>query len=507
MKKIAIGGFQHETNTFAAHEADLAAFEMAKDWPGLCVGEELFEKTRGFNLPVSGAIQSLRAQGFELVPLCWAFAVPSGMVTRDAYERITGLILHALGEGEGLAGVYLDLHGAMVAEHFDDAEGELLRRIRMCIGSEIPVVASLDYHANITEQMVEYSDYLDVYRYYPHTDMQETGARAAAVLGDLVRGEKRFLKLLAKGHYLIPLTLGCTSEEPCRSLLTEDLAAIRAALPAGNYISFAAGFALSDIEEAGPAVVAYGPRTDEIESAVDRFMHRLELCESTFSEVGLPARRAVEVAMDIARRATRPVVIADTQDNPGAGGTGDTTGLLRALVAAGAEGAIIGFIADPAAARATHAAGIGAVIGLDIGGRGFAGDSPFHANCKVLALGDGDVVGTGPMWKGARMQLGPCALLKVGDVQIALSSTTVQTGDTALFRHLGVRLEEMSIVAVKSSVHFRADFEPLAEAVLIALSPGPVIADPLALPYRKLRKSVRIGPNMATRDAARDVVG
>lgn len=502
MRKIAVAGFQHETNTFAAHKADFAAFELEKDWPGLCIGEAALEKTRGFNLPISGAVGSLTAQGFEIVPLCWAFAVPCGMVTRDAYERIAAIILGALGAADGISGIYLDLHGAMVAEHFDDAEGELLRRVRMQVGSEIPIVASLDYHANITEQMVEYADYLDVYRRYPHTDMQETGARAAGVLGDLVRGQTRFLKLLAKSDYLIPLALGCTTEEPCASLLETDLAAVRAALSPGSHISFAAGFALSDIAEAGPAVVAYGARAEEIERAAGRFMERLARAEAAFSDIGLPAPRAVELAIQIAAGADRPVVIADTQDNPGAGGTGDTTGLLRALINAGAQNAIIGFISDPDAARAATAAGVGAEITLGIGGRAFKGDTPFTGRFRVLALGDGNVVGTGPMWKGARMQLGPCALLQAGGVQVALSSKTVQTGDTALFRHLGVQLEALSIIAVKSSVHFRADFEPLAERVLVALAPGPVIADPAALAYRKLRKSVRIGPNMAPRDAA-----
>ena len=506
MKKIAVAGFQHETNTFASRKADFLAFEIAKDWPGLCVGDEVFEKTRGFNLPITGAIDSLTAQQFQIVPLCWAFAVPCGVVTREAYERIATMMLDALGEADGIAGVYLDLHGAMVTEHFDDAEGELLRRVRMRVGSEVPVVASLDYHANITEQMVEYADYLDVYRQYPHTDMTETGRRAADVLGHLIREENRFLKLLVKSDYLIPLSLGCTTQEPCLSLLFRDLATIRAALPRGCHISFAAGFALSDIEEAGPAIVAYGLKIEAIQQAVDDFKQCLDLAEAGFSEPGLPARRAVEQAIEISRTALRPVVLADAQDNPGAGGTGDTTGLLRHLVECGAENAVIGFIADAQAANMAVQEGVGATIEIGIGGKEFAGDTPFYGTFRVLALGNGQVVGTGPMWRGARMQLGPCALLEQGGVKIAISSRTVQTGDTALFRHLGVELERMSIIAVKSSVHFRADFEPLAERVLLALSPGPVIADPRELPYRKLRKHVRIGPNMALRDAVRDTV-
>ncbi len=496
MKRIAVAGFQHETNTFAIRKADFKAFQMAKDWPGLCQGEDVIHKTNGFNLPITGAIESLTKQGLEIIPLSWAFAVPSGLVTRDAYETLASLILDALTVCGPVDGLYLDLHGAMVTEHFEDAEGELLRRIKMQIGTDIPVAASLDYHANITEQMVEFSDYLDVFRHYPHTDMAETGARVAQVLGKMVREDRRFLKQFCKSEYLIPLFQGCTTEEPCKRLTQGDLQGIRERLPDFHHISFAAGFALADIEEAGPAIVAYGSDGNKIRWAIEEFKHKLDLTEGLFNQPGLPVLEAVETAVRIGDTASKPVILADAQDNPGAGGTADTMGLLKTLIRLQASNTVCGFIADPLAAEAAWNAGVGSVITVNLGGRGFEGDSPLTGDFKVIALGSGNVVGTGPMWQGARMQLGPCALLEYQKVRIAVSTKIVQTGDTALFRHLGVEPEQYSIVAIKSSVHFRAAFEPLAEQVILVLSPGPVIGDPTELDYSKLRKDVRIGPNL-----------
>ncbi|PHQ72422.1 MAG: microcystin degradation protein MlrC [Sneathiella sp.] len=492
MKRIAIAGFQHETNTFAEKKADFDAFAMAKDWPALCVGEDLIEQVSGFNLPITGALDFFSREDIEIVPLCWAFAVPCGLVTRDAFERIASLMLDLLESAGPLDGVYLDLHGAMVTEHYDDAEGELLRRIRMLVGSNTPIVASLDYHANITEKMVEYADYLDTYRQYPHTDMAETGKRAANVLIDLLHDGNRFLKTMYKSNFLIPLNLGCTTVEPCKTLLGKTLVQIRDGLPPHTHISFAAGFALADIEEAGAAVVVYGLEKQFVSDALAWFTQALIGVEHLFAENGISAEEAVASAIKISRNATKPVIIADTQDNPGAGGSGDTTGVLRALLSAGARRAVCGFLSDAETAHQAHNAGIGQTIYSELGGKGFRGDSPICADFTVLALGDGELVGTGPMWKGARMQLGPCALLENNGVKIAVCSKTVQTGDSAMFRHLGIDPETQSIIALKSSVHFRADFERFAQEIIVALSPGPVEADLSKLKYKKLRPGVRI---------------
>src|SRR6185436_19838596 len=191
MTRIAVGGFQHETNTFAPSKADYAAFEAGGGWPGAQYGEPIFRAVEGANIPAAGAIAALRAKGHRLVGTAWAAASPSADVTDDAFERITGRLVSELRRSLPVDGVYLDLHGAMVAESFDDGEGEVLRRVREVVGERVPVVASLDLHANVTRAMIERADGLVAYRTYPHVDMAETGARAARLLDAMLkRGER-----------------------------------------------------------------------------------------------------------------------------------------------------------------------------------------------------------------------------------------------------------------------------------------------------------------------------
>ncbi len=179
MARIAIGGFQHETNTFAPSLATLAEFETADEWPELTTGPGLPDRVRGMNLPIAGFIEEAEHSGHRLLPTTWGSASPSSYVTEHAYEHIAGLILDGLRAARPFDAVYLCLHGAMVAEHLEDGEGELLRRVRILVGADIPVVASLDFHSNTTPEMIEYADALVGYRTYPHIDMADTGRPGA----------------------------------------------------------------------------------------------------------------------------------------------------------------------------------------------------------------------------------------------------------------------------------------------------------------------------------------
>src|SRR5258708_13787256 len=156
MPRIAVGGFQHETNTFAPQRATWADFERAAAWPGYLRGPELLDAVAGYNIPIAGAVETLRELGHELVPLSWCSAAPSSYVDEDAYERVAAGMLEDLAAAGPLDGVYLDLHGAMVAAHPEYGEGELLRRIRELVGEHLPIVASLDFHTNLTAAMVRH---------------------------------------------------------------------------------------------------------------------------------------------------------------------------------------------------------------------------------------------------------------------------------------------------------------------------------------------------------------
>jgi microcystin degradation protein MlrC len=492
MARIAVGGFQHETNTFAPVKADYAAFEEAGGWPGLARGREMFDAVEGVHLPVTGAIEALDRQGHELVPLLWCSATPSAYVTEDAFERITQMLLADLDKALPVDGVYLDLHGAMVCEHLEDGEGELLKRVRNVVGDDLPVAVSLDLHANVTEAMVRHADVIDIFRTYPHVDMGETGARAAKHLCALIESGERWAAALRRTDFLIPLNWGCTLIEPAKS--------IYAGLPqmigdSVTSLSLACGFHLADIAEIGPAVVAYARDQAAADAAADGLLAIVNDNEAAFAGRIWDADEAVAEALARVPDAKGPIVIADSQDNPGGGGTGDTTGMLRALVEGGASGAVLGLLADADAAATAHAAGVGAELELALGGKsGAPGQEPYAARYKVLALGDGRFTATGPMWLGSRMRLGPMALLEVSGVRVLVASKAMQAADQAMFRHLDIEPAEQSIMVLKSSVHFRNDFQDIADRILVAAAPGPVYADPARLEFRNMRPGMRRVP-------------
>ena len=481
MARIALGGWQHETNTFAPLRAGYAEFLAADEWPGLCVGAEMITAVESVHIPIAGALAAVRDAGHTVLPLLWASATPSSYVTDDAFERIAADLLDRLTAALPLDGVYLDLHGAMVSESHADGEGEILRRVRAVVGPDVPVAVSLDMHANLTEAMVTHCDAIEIFRTYPHIDMGETGARAARLLLRMLDGQ-RWCKAYRKPGFLIPLNAGCTSvPSAARDVYAAVPGAINEAVPA---VGVAVGFHLSDIADVGPAVVAYGVDQAQADRAADAVCDTMVSRRGGFVTEVLPADRAVAEAIRLATRCSRPVVLADTQDNPGGGGTGDTVGLLQALIDAGAEGAVLGAVCDPDVARQAHAAGEGATIRVALGGKRMPDQTPLEAEAAVRRLGGGEVIGTGPMYKDARIQLGDAALLEIGGVAVVVSSVNVALIDQALFQHFGVEPAAERVLAVKSSVHFRNDFEQIAERVIVVAAPGAVVADPGALSYR-----------------------
>jgi microcystin degradation protein MlrC len=488
--KILIAGFQHETNTFAPSPATYESFVRGEGHPPMARGDAVLA-IRDVNLPIGGFIQASERQGHTLLPVIWTAASPSAQVTEDAYERIVGEIVAAAGEG-GFDAIYLDLHGAMVAQHVDDGEGELLARIRAKVGPSVPVVASLDLHANVTERMLASADALVAYRTYPHVDMADTGARAERLLVRLLDERKPLARAARRLPFLIPINGMCTMLEPARSMY-EALGTLEQG-PVVS-LSFAPGFPAADFPECGPVIWGYGEEASAVRDAVDSLYDTMLRNEAQWAVPFLSPDAAVAEAIRLSATAQKPVVIADTQDNPGAGADSNTTGMLRALLDNGAQDAALGLVWDPEAAAQAHAAGVGATLELALGGRsGTPGDAPFIGTFEVLALSDGRCRYDGPMMHGMQVELGPVACLKIGGVRIAVSSTKAQMLDRNLYRVAGIVPEQMKILVNKSSVHFRADFQPIAHTVLVAKAPGPMTADPADLPWKRLARGIRIRP-------------
>lgn len=484
--RLAIAGFQHETNTFVEKPTRLSDFEQADSWPELLQGRDVLEMTDGMNLPIHGFAQAAASAEAELLPILWCAAEPGGKVTDHAFDMISGLIINALSNMTQLDGVYLDLHGAMVTESWDDGEGELLARIRQVIGPDLPLVASLDMHANISQQMVDLSDVMTVYRTYPHLDMADTGARAFQMLREIcANGPPQ--KAWRQGPYLIPLHSQYTKIKPANALY----AALDAFNGPGKLVELAMGFTAADTVDTGPSILAYGPlQTDADQMAMDMFAN-LQAAETQFDTTLLSPKDAVTSA----RTATGigPVVIADVQDNPGAGASADTTGLLRELVLQNAPTTILGLLHDPLSAAKAHDMGQGAVFEAEIGGRG-PGDTPFVPQVRVHHLSDGQCRYTGEMYGGGVATLGPSAALELIGSQIHVIVTSIrnQCLDLAQIRLFNLEPEEARIICVKSTTHFRADFELIAQKVLICAAPGQFPCQLKDVHYTKLRRGVRV---------------
>lgn len=490
MPRVAIGGFQHETHSFTDHRADFAHFALHRDRPPLVRGDDLRRSLQGSAYALAGFLEAQRP-GDEVIPLVWASGGAGGVVTDDAFERIVGELIGRLSAVAPVDGVYLDLHGAMVNETFNDAEAEILRRVRAVVGEQVPIVISLDYHANISPEMVMLSDGLVVCKTYPHVDRPETGQRAAHVLQDLMARGRPAGRALRKTPFLLPLDFQCTLSEPSRSVVQWTPAQTAGLID----VEYAAGFPPSDTPWCGPSIVVHASTQAAADATADAYLQFVCACESRFATRLWPTDEGVREAMRLAQGAQRPIIVADTQDNPGAGGSGDTTGILDALIRLGADGVTVGYFHDPFAAKAACDAGEGALLDLALVGRhGPQGVAPLQARVEVLRTGQGPFRLTGAVAGNVVADLGPMALLRLGGVQMAVTSRNVQAFDTAPFMRLGVDLKAQRILVLKSSCHFRAEFGPLSDEVLTVLAPGAYDPDPANYPYRRLRGGVRFKP-------------
>src|SRR3954471_5756330 len=489
--RIAVGGFMHETNTFVAKPTTWNDFVEAGPWPTLTIGEGVLSTFRGINLAIAYFMDAAEKAGHVMVPLAWGGAMPGGKVARDAFECMAGIMVDGL-RRERPDAVFLELHGAMVVEHHDDGEGELLARVRDTVGPDVPILMSLDLHANVSPAMVAAADFISSYRTYPHVDWGASGGRCAEWL-DRVGAWKHPARTLRQAPFFIPVATGCTYVEPAKGLY-EELKAIEA--ETGVHLSLNMGFPPADIRDVGPSVTAYGPDQASVDAAADRLFAALLAAEPGFAaHRALPAADAVSEALRVARGAERPVVLADTQDNPGAGAPSNTTGLIAELLRQGAERTVVGIVHDEAAAAQAHAAGPGGTVERLGGGGEGPGQEPLPGPWRVVAVSDGQFRGTSPMLRAAVTSMGPTALLAKNGVEVLVATIRQQPVHKEAFSHIGVDLSSRAIVAVKSSAHFRSGFQDIAERVIVCLAPGLNLEDPASFAFSRIRPGVRLRPS------------
>lgn len=495
--KVFVAGFQHETNTFARNPTVWEDFEVGDFFPAFSTGQAMLERLRGGGMPLSGFIDQAETEGIDLFPSCWAGASPAASIADDAitriFERLLADLDAALNEGD-LGGVYLDLHGAAVSDSHDSPEAWLVAEVRRRVGPDMPVVVSLDLHANVDNTLLDAADYAVCYRTYPHIDMADTGARAFGLLLRRLQGAPRPACAYVRIPFLIPIISQSTRDGP-----GAETYAFVAELDARHdaNINVALGFPAADVANCGPVVWAYGQhgRSDAL-GVADRIISLRDVWRLDI----LDAAEAVARALTLAERTEAPVVIADVQDNPGAGSDSNTTGMLHALLRAEAGilwpgRVILGLLNDPAAAKAATVAGIGATLDLWMGASiatwtGAASEPPVKCKVTVRALHHGPIRLDGPMMRGAIVNPGAMACVEVEGILVCLSSAKTQLLDRGLYTALGVDCALMKIIVNKSAVHFRADFAPIASHILVARAAGQMAADPADFAWTKLQPSM-----------------
>jgi len=479
--RIAVGQVSHETNTFCAALTEIGEFRE-REWAH---GQEIVTRLGGVRSYVGGMLDAGGRLGVEIVPTFATRATPSGTISRRAYDAIRGELLTAIQAAGAVDAICLALHGAGVAEGADDLEGDLLATIRTLVGTTLPIVVTLDLHANVTPEMARDATALLSVNCYPHVDAYDRGSEAMGLAHRIVTGSVAPRMHLSRIPMLVPTT--ATSLSP----ITEINARCREweAKPGIIDCTFVHGFAHTDIPSIAASVIAIADGDPALarHAAQDVAAYAWQRRETLLRHCPGPAD-AVQMALALDGA---PVVINETSDNPGGGAPGDGTYLLRAMLDARAPSACFGFVYDPETAAQAHAAGVGGTIRVRLGGKtDRLHGSPIEAEAYVACLTDGRFVRQSPMGRGAAVELGRMARLRIGTVDVLVSSVREQTLDAEVFLLHGIDVTRYKIVALKSSQHFRAGFEPVAAHVVTADSPGLTTLDLTSFPYRRVVRPI-----------------
>lgn len=484
MKVILTAEFKHETNRYAPGVTDMELYTQRN----AVFGEQAVRhRFAGAKNETTGFLDFFAdKEEYRIVPVLAMNAAPGPAVAQDVWEMVKDRLVEAVDQTPKVDGLLLSLHGAMVTEAFEDGEGELLAVLRQKVGPEVPIITTLDLHANVTRKMIDHADGFFPFDYYPHTDMYETGLRAAKCMFRTLEGQIRPVLRWSKLDMMLPYM---PTEHPVFSGFLSQAQGLR---DSGGLIevSICHGFFASDIFEQGTAVLAVA---DEDAALAQRtadslgkqiFDARKQLHRSFYTP-----QEAVALAMN---SAVHPVVLADVADNPGSGGSADATGLLRTLIEMDAQDVAVAVIYDPQTVEAAQKAGVGSRLRVSIGGKTVPESTggPVECEAYVKAITDGRFRNRDKMCQGLLVNFGKCAVLCVGTIQVIVCSCRAQPWDLEIYRHCGIAPQDMQILMVKSAAHFRASFSTVSERILDVEAPALAPQSPRMLPLARCRRPI-----------------
>ena len=483
--RVLTAEMSHETNSFSLQETDEQAFRNRY----VLMGSAALTERGAANTELAGFLNAGRTHGWQVSHVLSAAAGPSGKVTRATFDWLCDPILAAIKQ-RPFDGVLLGLHGAMDLDFCEDGEGELLSRIRRVVGEAMPIAITLDPHANVSRQMCALANIIVSFKTYPHIDMADTGRHAGEILHRTMAGDITPRTLRVSRPMLEEVNAGRTDIGP----MIERISAARAyeTQPDVFAVSISAGFASADVAEVGPTVLVtaqgdFAAHTAFAETIADDIWNRRHEVLNDYLSVEDAAAIAATYQSNHG-----PLIIADYADNPGAGGYGDSTDLLRALLEARVENACFGPMVDGEVARELHAAVVGQRIHMTVGGKTEPrfGGGPLAVEGDLVSTSDGHFTGDGPIIDGLSGSFGPSAVLRVGGIEILVVTLARQMLDLQQFRAFGIELQRKSVVALRSMHHFRAAFEPIAGQVIVCDSGGLCTPNYDRLPYRNVPRPI-----------------
>jgi microcystin degradation protein MlrC len=478
--RIVTGSISHETNSFSPISTGVRLFTER----AYAVGEDIIRQARGTKTSIGGFLDWADECGAEIIPTVNASATPSGIVEREAYDLFKGKLLDGIKENmPKVDGVLLALHGAMVVDGIPDAEGDLLQSVRAIIGPAVPLVSTLDFHASLTDLMVDSADGLFGYNTYPHVDSWERAIEAGRFMARLLRNEIKPVSVVVRPPIAPAVVTARTGWGPIKDLM--EMAFRYETEPGVLNVSVYGGFVYSDIHDAGLAFLA---TTDHDLALAERIANDLAKAAWDMRERFVANMMSPDAAVVHAMQAAKgPVVLADVADNTGAGASGDGTEILRALLKHDAREAVVITIPGKDAVAEAFRVGVGGTFDFEVGGKfDDKHGAPVRLKGLVRVLSDGVFVNRGPMSTGARGTMGRTAVVqafRVGEgneaavhdasgVEVILNEYRFQPVDPEAARSVGIDPARRKIVVVKSSVHYRASYEPIAAEIIEVDGPG-----------------------------------
>jgi len=483
--RIALGGITHEANSFCAHVTDMSDFEGR----AVLRGDALLADWQTTRTEHAGAMSVLaHVPGCEVVPTFLARAISGAPIVEGVFRVLLAELLASLEAAMPVDGVLLVLHGAMMSQETPDATGEVLAQVRALVGPDVPVVGTLDLHANVTAQMVAEATALIGYHTAPHVDMYETGQKAAQVLVDTLSGRIKPAAALVRLPMLPPPENSTHLYGPLSEVIGPALA-----LEGAGKILHAGIYPVQpwmDTPDVAASVVVI---TDGDREAAEA--HAQVLGEAfwarrhAFVTELVPPDEAVRRAL---ARASGTVVLCDSADATSSGSTGDSTAILQALLAAAPfEAVALANVVDPEAAAQAIAAGIGATVTAEVGGK-LAPDTfePVTFTGTVKTISDGTFVFKGPGMRGVVHHMGPTVVLVHGSIHLVVMSRAVSQWDPELYRSVGEEPADARMVQVKSPMAFRAAYEGIYDEVIVVRAPGAANPDLVSLPWRHVGRPI-----------------